>query len=424
MSNWQQIRLGDVCSFQNGLAFKSNEFDTNGDYYVIKIKELKNGYVKLFDESSKVFKNGKNNIYSIKYNDVLIALTGDPVNKPNPCSWVGRVAVNKNKEQLYLNQRVAKFCPNDNFLDLKFIYYYFRVYDNFYDLAQKATGSASQANISTKTIEDTVIFVPSLNKQKQIVKILSSLDDKIELNNRINANLEEQAQALFRRWFVDFEFPNEEGLSYKSNGGKFAESEHGAIPEGWNLNPLNHFGKIVCGKTPSKSIENYFGGDIPFIKIPDMHNNIFVINSEDSLSSCGERSQSNKTIPPYSILVSCIATVGLVCMNTKRSQFNQQINAIIPFNESFRYYIYLKLKTMYNKLQLLASGGSATLNLNTSQFSAIKIENPNKKLIIDFNKITKPFFNEIELRQNENIYLTQLRDSLLPKLMNNQIEIH
>lgn len=79
---------------------------------------------------------------------------------------------------------------------------------------------------------------------------------------------------------------------------------------------------------------------------------------------------------------------------------------------------------MYNKLQLLASGGSATLNLNTSQFSAIKIENPNKKLIIDFHKITTPFFKEIELRQNENIYLAQLRDSLLPKLMNNEIEIH
>lgn len=264
----------------------------------------------------------------------------------------------------------------------------------------------------------------NITVQRKVVNILKSLDDKIELNNRINANLEEQAQALFRRWFVDFEFPNEQGLPYKSNGGRFIDSELGKIPEGWNLNPLNYFGRIVCGKTPSKSIEDYFGGNIPFIKIPDMHNNIFVINSEDSLSSRGEKSQSNKTIPPYSILVSCIATVGLVCMNTKKSQFNQQINAIIPFNESFRYYIYLRLKTMYNKLQLLASGGSATLNLNTSQFSAIKIENPNKKLIIDFHKITTPFFKEIELRQNENIYLAQLRDSLLPKLMNNEIEIH
>ena len=396
-----------------GIAASAVPF-SNHKYTYLRITDINDdGTLKKDNLMSVDQKNASD--FLLEKNDIVFARTGNSTGRS--------YFYDGSDGELVFAGFLIKFSIDENKVNPRILKYYTHS-TVYYSWIRSFDTGGTRGNINAKTYGEMPIMLPSRKKQDRIVDILKSFDDKIELNNRINTNLEEQAQALFRRWFVDFEFPNEQGLPYKSNGGKFAESEHGAIPEGWNLNPLNHFGKIVCGKTPSKSIENYFGGDIPFIKIPDMHNNIFVINSEDSLSSCGERSQSNKTIPPYSILVSCIATVGLVCMNTKRSQFNQQINAIIPFNESFRYYIYLKLKTMYNKLQLLASGGSATLNLNTSQFSAIKIENPNKKLIIDFNKITKPFFNEIELRQNENIYLTQLRDSLLPKLMNNQIEIH
>ena len=422
MSNWQQIRLGDVCSFQNGLAFKSNEFDTNGDYYVIKIKELKNGYVKLFNESSKVFKNGKNNIYSIKYNDVLIALTGDPVNKPNPCSWVGRVAVNKNKEQLYLNQRVAKFCPNDNFLDLKFIYYYFRVYDNFYDLAQKATGSASQANISTKTIEDTVIFVPSLNKQKQIVKILSSLDDKIELNNRINANLEEQAQALFRRWFVDFEFPNEQGLPYKSNDGAFVESELGRIPKGWISGKFTDIANIQGGGTPQTKNKKFWNGNIPFFTPKDVPNVCFTLFTEKQITEEGLKNCNSKFYPKYTIFITARGTVGKVVIAGQNMAMNQSCYALVGKDDNIQYFVYYYTKELIYLLRNKASGAVFDA-ITTRDFDSDNVVIPPKGIIIKFQNNIKPLMALILNNCKENQGLIQLRDTILPRLMNNQIKI-
>ena len=408
MSNWQQIRLGDVCSFQNGLAFKSNEFDTNGDYYVIKIKELKNGYVKLFNESSKVFKNGKNNIYSIKYNDVLIALTGDPVNKPNPCSWVGRVAVNKNKEQLYLNQRVAKFCPNDNFLDLKFIYYYFRVYDNFYDLAQKATGSASQANISTKTIEDTVIFVPSLNKQKQIVKILSSLDDKIELNNRINANLEEQAQALFHHWFVDFEFPNEQGLPYKSNGGTFVDSELGKIPDGWKVGNLFSVATLFDSKRkPLSNIQRasrkgeypYYGATSVMDYVDDyLFDGTFLLMGEDG-------SVVNEQGYPFLQYVT-----GKFWVNN-HSHIMQGKNGF----STEMLYCMMKMTNISNLVT-----GAVQAKLSQTNMNKILFPLATKDILKYFSIMIEPLYALLRKNVYENQTLIQLRDLLLPKLMSGE----
>ena len=204
MEEWKECRLGDYCDFQNGYAFKSSEFKTNGEYKIVKIKELKDGLVKFFDDSASVDIHDIKEFekYKIYRNDVLFALTGDPVSKPNPLSWVGRVSIYRSDENALLNQRTCKIKKSDE-IDNQFLYYYFRQWENFYALASKATGSASQANISTNTIADTIIKLPPLPTQQKIADILSSLDDKIELNNKINTNLEQQAQALFKNWFVD-----------------------------------------------------------------------------------------------------------------------------------------------------------------------------------------------------------------------------
>ena len=197
MEAWKECKLGDYCDFQNGYAFKSSEFKTNGEYKIVKIKELKDGLVKFFDDSASVDVHDIKEFekYKIYRNDVLFALTGDPVSKPNPLSWVGRVSIYRSDENALLNQRTCKIKKSDE-IDNQFLYYYFRQWENFYALASKATGSASQANISTNTIADTIIKLPPLPTQQKIAAILSSLDDKIELNNKINTNLEQQIEAL------------------------------------------------------------------------------------------------------------------------------------------------------------------------------------------------------------------------------------
>ena len=243
------------------------------------------------------------------------------------------------------------------------------------------------------------VLLPDRNKQDEIVSILSSLDDKIDLLNRENETLEAMARTLFRQWFIE------------------------EAKENWEEKPLSSFGKIVCGKTPPKNESKYFGGSMPFIKIPDMHSSIFVFNSEDSLTEEGKMYQSEKTLPPGSIIVSCIATVGLVVLNAKESQTNQQINSIIPYKEEYRYFLFLHLKNMYNELNAMASGGTATLNLNTKNFSNIHITCPNRELLVEFNEQMQSLFRKIFCNEKQIIVLAKQRNELLPKLMSNEIAI-
>ena len=259
------------------------------------------------------------------------------------------------------------------------------------------------------------IKLPPIEQQCSILGVLKSLDDKIEVNRRINDNLEQQAQALFKSWFVDFE-------PFKD--GEFVESELGMIPKGWRVEKLENLGKIICGKTPSKTNKEFFNGDIHFIKIPDMHNNVFILQTEDHLSNLGEKSQLGKRIPPYSILVSCIATVGLVAMNTQYAHTNQQINSIIPNEDNARFYLFLRLKFMKEYIQNMGRGGTATLNVNTKQFGNISIVLPSKDVLSKYAELVFPIFKKIEKLEQESHRLSSLRDTLLPRLMSGELKIN
>jgi type I restriction enzyme S subunit len=149
----------------------------------------------------------------------------------------------------------------------------------------------------------------------------------------------------------------------------------------------------------------------------------FVFDSEDSLTEEGLNSQQNKTIPSKSICVSCIATVGLVIMNAKISQTNQQINSIIPAKEIYRYFIYLIMLSMKDDLLSLASGGTATDNLNTGNFSKIPIQMPSDNVLKGFHETVNPLFEKIYKNQTQILTLNAMRDNLLPKLMSGEVRI-
>lgn len=282
------------------------------------------------------------------------------------------------------------------------------------DFASMNVGSAVPS-MTVNILNDIQISYPkNIADQHRIASILSSLDRKIELNNKINADLEEMAQAIFKNWFVDFE-------PFKD--GKFVDSELGMVPEGWKVGTLGDMGTIVCGKTPSKANSNYYGGDIPFIKIPDMHGNVFVESSEDRLTEQGSLSQIKKIIPPYSLMVSCIATVGLVSINTKPSHTNQQINTIIPHNKSALFYLYQYIKNNEELLKNMGRGGTTTLNVNTKSFSNIRLFIPSDIALLQFHQIVEGLFKKIELNMQESRTLSLLRDTLLPRLMSGEIEV-
>ena len=162
---------------------------------------------------------------------------------------------------------------------------------------------------------------------------------------------------------------------------------------------------------------------MPFITIPDMHNNVFVITTERKLSEIGIKSQIKKTLPKNSVCVSCIATAGLVSLTYEKSQTNQQINSIICAEDISPYFIYLYIEEMSEYIKLLGSGGSTTLNLNKNEFSKIKLVIPPKKTMDKFHNYIKSLFEEIKSNQLEIIKLTKLRDALLPKLMSGEIDV-
>ncbi len=304
--------------------------------------------------------------------------------------------------------------------DQNFLYYLLK---NEITTLKNNTHGSVFSTITKDTFKVIAVNLPPLEEQKAIADILSSLDDKIELNNQMNATLEEMAQALFKQWFVDFEFPNENGQPYKSSGGEMVDSELGEIPKGWEVDSLQGLvNTVITGKTPSTKIKENYGTEYPFITIPDMHNKTFVTKTERNLSNLGNNTQLNKLIPKNSINVSCIATVGLVTINAYPAHTNQQINSVICEEEEM-YYFYEYFKLRVEELKAIGASGSTTLNVNKSQFEQVKYMYPTKYLLTKYQLRVKNIYTKICNNQKENETLAELRNSLLPKLMSGEIRV-
>jgi type I restriction enzyme, S subunit len=260
------------------------------------------------------------------------------------------------------------------------------------------------------------VQIPPLPTQRKIAAILSAYDDLIENNTRRIKILEEMAQALYREWFVHFRFPGHEKVL-------MVDSAIGMIPEGWEVRTLACFGKVVTGKTPSKKVPEYFGDYLPFIKTPDMHGDIFCIDSEEKLSELGATSQNNKTLPPNSICVSCIGTAGIVAITGKNSQTNQQINSIVLDDLSHREFLYFALSDLKETINQYGANGATMVNLNKGKFEALKIVFPDRKMIIKFSEATLSKFEQIKILQLKNANLRRTRDLLLPKLISGDLNV-
>ncbi|MEJ8770367.1 restriction endonuclease subunit S [Prevotella sp. HCN-7019] len=401
---WLKYKLSEIGTIVGGATPSTNvEAYYNGDIPWLTPKDLS-------DFQCRYVKKGKRNITRYGLNSCSAQLLPAGSVLFSSRAPIGYIAIAKNP--IATNQGFKSIIPDKEKVDSLFLYYLLKYNKNNIEALGSGTTFKEVSGFTMRNIE---VFIPSLKVQKQIAGILGSLDDKIELNRRINENLEQQAQALFQSWFVDFE-------PFKD--GKFVDSELGRIPEGWKVGLISDFGKVICGKTPSKASKDYYGGNIPFIKIPDMHDQLFILHSADSLSYKGSSSQQNKLLPPYSLLVSCIATVGLVSINTKPSHTNQQINSIVPYNSSYLFYLYLSLTSIKKKLENMGRGGTATLNVNTTSFSKILIIIPKQSVLDKFSSIISPLFKNIEILSEQNFKISQLRDTLIPRLMSGELQIN
>lgn len=303
-------------------------------------------------------------------------------------------------------------CLHDGFLyfesispkiDKEYLYYF--ILNNRSKLIKLGNGSVF-VNLKKEILENYEIELPSIDVQHKIARYLSAIDEKIKLNNEINDNLLNQIDSHFRELYIDF------------------EQNNGRIPANFRYGILDELSKeIICGKTPSTKNESYYGGNIPFITIPDMHDKVYVIKTERYLSEEGANSQIKKFLPRNSICVSCIGTAGLVALVNESSHTNQQINSIIPKENVSPYYVYSLMKTLKDKIISLGQCGSTIVNLNKVQFSKLEVLIPTEQSMSEFDQRVKPMFEQINLLQLENEKLSSLRDSLLPKLMSGEIDV-
>jgi len=322
-----------------------------------------------------------------------------------------------------LAQRIVTLRGKNGLLNNDFLLYAMQSDFIQHQLESRASGSTVKG-IKQSELRKVLVPIPPENEQIEIAKHLKSIDQKIALNRQINQTLESMAQTIFKSWFVDFEpvkakiaalkaGEDAEGVTRaamraisgktddklnKMEGGQpkdyarlkttaelfpaaMQDSELGEVPEGWEVKKITHFGSVICGKTPPKINHENYGGGIPFVKIPDMHGNVFVTNTNEYLSVIGENTQIKKQIPKGSVCISCIATVGLVSIAATACHTNQQINSIVPTDTILTPYLYFSMLERNKLLHDLASGGSTTLNLNTGNFAKIELFDPSSDIL-------------------------------------------
>ena len=413
MEEWKEYRLGDLIELNNGFAFKSKDFIQNG-IPVIKIKNVKPNRILLEDLSFVSVETAQHKkCVKILPTDILITMTGNRKDGGSD-SWVGKVALFKKEGKYLLNQRVSAIkVKRHDIINYKYLAYLLSSWESQLYFINNSNSSGGQANISPEIVNNYIIYIPSLYIQNSISNILSSLDDKIELNRRINENLEQQAQALFKSWFVDFE-------PFKD--GKFVDSELGMIPEGWKVKKLGELCDSISVTHPCKE------GQLIFLNTGDIENG-FVLNHK-YMNIKDMPGQAKKSIQENDILYSEIRPINrhFAFVNFPAQEYIVSTKLMVlranDNESSIRLYQYLTSEDVINALQHEAESRSGT-------FPQIRFENiKSLKILIGSDDVEKKYtkyigniYKMIFQYRKEIMRLAQLRDTLLPRLMSGELAI-
>lgn len=417
-TEWKEYKLDEVYEVSNGLSKKREEFGFG--YEFLAFTDVFNNYFVPQTLDNLVNSSEMERVKcSIKRGDVFLTRTSEKLDE------LGRSCVAlKDYPNATFNGFTKRLRPIGNVEILpEYAGYYFRSL-KFRNAVTSMSSMTTRASLNNDMISLLTITVPTLEEQENIANILSCLDEKIELNNEMNKTLEEMAQCIFKRWFVDFEFPNENGEPYKSSGGEMVDSELGMIPKGWEVQCIGDIGNVITGKTPSAKVEGSYGDECNFITPRDITDSPIILNTERKLSSIGINNLKKNLVCKNSIGVSCIGSnLGEVYITGENSITNQQINTVV-LDESHIYpYVYIYLKNMKNEFLNMA-GGSAVPIINKTSFSEINILMPDMYILNKFVQSTTCYFERIEENLKENESLIALRDSLFPKLMSGEIDIN
>lgn len=399
-SEWKEYRLDEVGDIVSG----GTPSTKNEDYYGNEIpwitpKDLSGYY-------SKYISKGERSITKLGLEKSSAKLLPKGTILFSSRAPIGYVAIAQ--EDLCTNQGFKNIVCNPQVAHNEFIYYRMKLAK---EELESVAGGSTFKEVSGKVMKEFKVKLPSIEEQKRIASILSSLDDKIELNNEMNKTLEEMAQSIYKRWFVDFEFPNEDGQPYKSSGGEMVESELGMIPKGWEVGSFSDISEILDSKRIPLSkrerekranIYPYYGAASLMDYVDDyIFEGIHVLMGEDG---------------------TVIDKDGFPILQYVGGKFwvNNHAHVLKGKNEFSNEFVYLYLSNT-NVTHLVT--GAVQPKINQKNLTSLKLPIPDKNMTVKFNSLAKNIFEYIyEIRQ-ENKKLEEIRSILLPVLMNGTINI-
>lgn len=390
MSKLEECILGDLVEFQRGYDLPKSKF-VEGKYPV----QSSNGIL------------GYHNEYKVEGPGITIGRSGT-VGNPH--------LIRENFFPHNTSLFVKEFKGND----IEYIYYLLQ----YLDLGNQKSGSGVPTMnrnhlhpIKIRAYRDKIC-------QQRTIKILSLIDKKIQTNNQINKELEAMAKTLYDYWFVQFDFPGQNGKPYKSSGGKMVYHPElkREIPEGWGVEKIENIAQTGSGGTPKSTIVSYYSnGEIPWINSGELEQTV-ITSTSNFITEEGLNNSSAKLFPSGTILVAMYgATAGKVSFLTFEAATNQAICAIMLTDIRMRYYLKNVIEDLYQYLVKLSTG-SARDNLSQDMIKNIKVVIPSNDIIDRFYDFSNNIIKEITKKQQETEQLTQLRDWLLPMLMNGQVK--
>ncbi len=418
--NWKYKKISDVASFVRGFSYKGSEKNIeSGKYLFVTLNSIKEGG-SFKREFCYIISDRLKEKNFVKQGEIVIAnteqskdgsLLGSPAIVEFPNSY--------NVDRAVFSHHITKIKIEDD--TNKDFLYYFLIF-NQKKAVLYSTGSVVWALDIESWSKNELIPVPPLNEQKAIAKILSDLDSKIELNQKMNKTLEAIAQAIFRNWFIDFEFPNEEGKPYKSSGGEMVDSELGEIPMSWEVKRIKDLCiSIENGGTPKRMEKKYWNGEINWFKTGEL-NDRPLTDSAEKITREGLMNSSCKLWKINTILIALYAspTVGRLGLLKVDGASNQACSGLVAKDEIGYPYLFYTLFFKRDELNNIATG-AAQQNISQEIIKESVCIQPPLKLLDNFNWMVSRLIDRQTLLAKEQATLSNIRDSILPKLLTGKI---
>lgn len=404
-----EVRFNQIMKIKHGYAFEGESYSDEPTKWSLLTPAnftLSGG----FQETDRYYKEDVTSFPSefiLSKDDLIVTMT----DLSKEIDTIGYSALVPESNKYLHNQRIGLVTITDSQIDKHYLYWLMRT--KFYQ--RFVAGSSNGATVHHTSPDRIMKFkwdFPPLPTQQKIASILSAYDNLIQNYKKQIEALQTGTCELYKEWFVRFRFPGYQTTKFE-NG----------IPKGWSICRLKDFGKVITGKTPPTEKEEYYGGDVMFVKTPDMHGNMFVQSTSEYLSKLGCEYQKAQYLPENSIMVSCIGTGGITAINAYPANTNQQINSIILEDKKYLPWLYFTVSNMKETIEMFGNTGTTMTNLSKGKFEKLKVVKPEYSIIQTFENKVSSLFEQIKNLNKQITNLTQQRDLLLPRLMSGKLEV-